>query len=231
MRLILLPGLDGSGQLFAEFIDSLAENISVTCISFSEQEQLAYPELADYVRSRLPTDEKYIILAESFSGPIACLLAQTNLKHLQAIIFVASFLKNPNRRLLWLTCLLPLTILLRFSPPDFIIRKWMLGEKAGDEMLSKFKSILRRLPVKTIKFRLQEIYNLTLAEFTIGLPVYYIKPLQDRLVMEDNYYDFEKRCSTIELFTLDGPHFILQSKAKECANYVSQCVNKTIKSI
>ncbi len=226
MRLILLPGLDGTGELFSEFIKNLSKNMTATCISYPEQERLSYSELVEHVRCRLPTNEDFVILAESFSGPIAFKLAQAEPKHLQAIVFVASFLRNPNRVFMRLMRLLPLSIILRYSPPDFVVRKWMLGDEASHEMVLKFKSILRRLPIKTIKFRLQEIYKLSLVEFMLNYPVYYIKPLQDRLVTDDNYIDFVNTCPNIELFTLDGPHFILQSNAESCANYVNQRMNQ-----
>jgi len=226
----LLPGLDGTGELFSEFINDLSEDITVTCIKYPELEQLGYTELVTYVQSRLPINEDFIILSESFSGPIAFELAKTELKHLKAIIFVASFLRKPNRVLMWLVRILPLLIILRHSPPDFIIRKWLLGDSAKNEMVEKFKLILRRLPINIIKFRLREIYNLGFEEkeykFSINIPVYFIKPLQDRLVLKDNYRDFSKCCLNFDLFTVDGPHFILQNKAKICADYVNQIVTK-----
>jgi len=234
MRLILLPGLDGTGELFSDFINDLSEDITVTCIKYPELEQLGYTELVSYVQSRLPINEDFIILAESFSGPIAFELAKTELKHLKAIIFVASFLRKPNRVLMWLVRILPLSIILRHSPPDFIIRKWLLGDSAKNEMVEKFKSILRRLPINIIKFRLREIYNLSINqieyESMLNIPVYFIKPTNDRLVHSDNFIDFEKRCSNIDLLTVDGPHFILQNKAKACADYVNQLVNKLVAS-
>jgi len=229
MRLILLPGLDGTGELFSEFTEGLSKNISVTCINYPEQECLDYSELVEYVRSRLPVHEDFVLLAESFSGPIAFRLALLEFKHLQAIIFVASFLRNPNRRFMRVTRILPLAMLLRFSPPDFIVRKWLLGDEANNEVILKFKSILKRLPISTIVFRLRQIRNLSCLSGTISIPTYYIRAQGDRLVGESNTQDFMQRCLNLKSVTINGPHFILQSKAKNCANYVNQCVNELIK--
>ena len=71
MKIVLLPGLDGTGELFKPFIDSLPPGIEPILVSYPPKEKLGYGELSDYVMSRLPKDEEYLLVGESFSGPIA----------------------------------------------------------------------------------------------------------------------------------------------------------------
>ena len=93
MKVILLPGLDGTGLLFKPFIEALPKNIETLVISYPKIKIQNYGELVSYVIAQLP-EEDYILVGESFSGNIAYQIALSNPKHLKSIIFVASFLSN-----------------------------------------------------------------------------------------------------------------------------------------
>lgn len=57
-------------------------------VSYPPDQSLGYRDLAHLVRSRLPKDEPFILLAESFSGPIALALAADPPPQLKALILV-----------------------------------------------------------------------------------------------------------------------------------------------
>ncbi len=69
---VLLPGMDGTGELFAPFLSSLAGICSVQVIRYPRDADLTYAELQQYVMNQLPVSEPITLIAESFSGPIAC---------------------------------------------------------------------------------------------------------------------------------------------------------------
>ena len=54
MRLVMLPGLDGTGLLFKPLIGCLPERFTVDVISYPTDHVLAYDELVEFVRKRLP---------------------------------------------------------------------------------------------------------------------------------------------------------------------------------
>ena len=94
MKLVLLPGMDGTGLMFRPFIDA-AYNHSIDVISYPNDTSQKYTELIGFVKDRLPSEVEFIIIAESFSGPIAYALMKEVIPNLKAVIFVASFLENP----------------------------------------------------------------------------------------------------------------------------------------
>ncbi|MEZ5497538.1 MAG: hypothetical protein R3F25_12065 [Gammaproteobacteria bacterium] len=69
---------------------------------YPTQEKLTYEELTVYVTTQLP-EEDYILVAESFSGPIAYQIAKKYSQNLKAAVFIATFLTSPNRLLTLLT--------------------------------------------------------------------------------------------------------------------------------
>jgi pimeloyl-[acyl-carrier protein] methyl ester esterase len=69
-RLLLLPGLDGTGALFDRFLTVLSKDIETRTIRYPDDSAMGYPELVGFVERQLSADKSYL-LAESFSGPIA----------------------------------------------------------------------------------------------------------------------------------------------------------------
>lgn len=74
MRLVLLPGLDGTGRLFQPLLAHLPSTIDPLVISYSNLAG-TYAEMLPAARKELPPDRPFVLLAESFSGPAAIALA------------------------------------------------------------------------------------------------------------------------------------------------------------
>ena len=70
-RLVLLPGLDGTGLLFEPLLRALPKEIEATVIRYPGDQRLSYDELLEFLRDQLPRDTPFILLGESFSGPLA----------------------------------------------------------------------------------------------------------------------------------------------------------------
>src|SRR5690349_18711401 len=94
MRLVLLPGLDGTGELFAPFTDALA-GVNVQVISYPPDRPMNYAGHEAHVRERLPKSEDYVLLAESFSGPVGISIDASAPSNLRGLILCCSFASNP----------------------------------------------------------------------------------------------------------------------------------------
>ena len=70
-RLVLLPGLDGTGRLLRNFRDAIGSHTTTILVSYPADRMLDYAALEAFVRSRLPKRKPFVLLAELFSGPIA----------------------------------------------------------------------------------------------------------------------------------------------------------------
>lgn len=65
MKLVLLPGPDGTGRLFEPFLRALPSHLSPVIISYPTDQPLSYAELVRFVRQQVRSDEDYVLLAES----------------------------------------------------------------------------------------------------------------------------------------------------------------------
>jgi len=81
ITLILLPGLNGTTGLFDPLIEYAQDHFEVLPISYPVNEEKTYSELTSYVEDQIKSVKgRYIILGESFSGPIS-LFVSANLQY------------------------------------------------------------------------------------------------------------------------------------------------------
>src|SRR5258705_1882619 len=95
LTLVLLPGLDGTGRLFNPLMEVLPPYLIPLVIPYPANKFLGYSKLLKYARGQIPTDKPFVLLAESFSGPVAVEFAATHPSNLEALILCASFVTNP----------------------------------------------------------------------------------------------------------------------------------------
>jgi len=70
LTLILLPGMDGTGVFFADFAAAMPTELKPLVVAYPNDPKLGYPELEALARAALPRDQLFILLGESFSGPL-----------------------------------------------------------------------------------------------------------------------------------------------------------------
>ena len=96
-HLVLLPGLDGTGKLFAPFVQCSTNSFTCHVVSYPSTELLNYHQLISRVRGVMPWDQSYTLVAESFAGPLALQFAAAQPEHVRAIVFVASLDRKSTR--------------------------------------------------------------------------------------------------------------------------------------
>src|SRR3984957_19651439 len=100
-KLVLLPGLDGTGKLFADFLKTLDLGVSANVVPYPADVPLGYDELEHLVRAALPTRGRFVLLGESFSGPLAIRIAADPPPGLSGLILCVTLASYPYTRLAW----------------------------------------------------------------------------------------------------------------------------------
>ena len=95
VALVLLPGLDGTGLLLAEFAASFGPEVEVIFVSYPDDPEAGYSELDQIAHSYLPTNQPFFLLGESFSGPIAISIAASSPPGLLGMVLCCSFARSP----------------------------------------------------------------------------------------------------------------------------------------
>ncbi len=221
MKVVLLPGMDGTGELFEEFLSYYDDEHLV--ISLPQKGPQDHSSLAKSLEKQLPKED-YILLAESFSGGIVPELLKQSSINIKGVIFVASFLSCPKKHLLPIVKFLPLKALAS-APFSQIAHKFLfLGQDASTAVLSKFIKVIKSIPDPILKSRLTVMSQQRLPLGILDVPAVYIQATSDRLIAPRKSREFSKVFQNIEYIEIDGPHFILQAKPKETSHIVAEAV-------
>jgi pimeloyl-[acyl-carrier protein] methyl ester esterase len=220
MKLVLLPGLDGTGKLFAPLIEALPSSIDVQVITYPLNKKQSYNELVKYVKQNLPKED-FVLLAESFSGPIAYQVALSKPKELKSLILVATFLENPRPFLLKF---IPSSKVLGLPIPTILSRVFFLGFSVKTKVIELFNEAIKTVSPSVIQYRLKEITQLKPSSQRVKLKTTYIQASNDKLVPSKSLKDWQKVCDDIDVFKVEGEHFILQANSVRCAEVITETV-------
>lgn len=214
--LVLLPGLDGTGSLFAPLLSALPGRLVTRVIDYPQQ-TLSLEELAERVRKRLPKG-KIVLLAESFSGPVALTLLSRLRQPVKGVIFCASFAASPRPWLVSIAKRRPIPRLLLRLANEPLLKYFCLGREASAAQIQLLRDTLRKVEPKTVSHRLDLIdrFRPPLHK-PRHLPCYYLQGNDDRLVPPGAADWFGRAFSPFHLQRLAGPHFLLQANPQSCA--------------
>lgn len=215
----LLPGLDGIGRLYGRLAADLATDFDVRVFDYPVDEFDGYQALAEKLAPTLPQDGPFLIVAESFAGPLAVLLATTRPPGLRGVVIAASFLRNPVAQVGLLSQVLRL--LPAWAPPPLpVLEAILMGGWKDAEVKRELEASLRVVKSKVLKARLMAALRVDVrVEFQrITAPVLYLRANRDRLLRSG----VEKEFAMSDAWRVDveAPHFVFQAVAPQAAGVI-----------
>lgn len=224
-KLILLPGLDGTGILFRPLLAALPKDIQSKVIAYPPDQAISLAEHAQLVARQLPRED-VVLLAESFSGLVALVLLAESSARIKGVIFVASFAEPPRPLLLRFAPLVPWAGSAMRLAPAFLLRQFCLGRGASVRELALLREALAAVSPRVLSHRLKLISkHQALEKAHFQVPCYYLQAGRDRLVPSRAANWFQQHFESCVVESVDGPHFLLQTRPQECA----ELIEKTLK--
>ena len=206
LTIVLLPGMDGTGDLFEPFTRCTPRGFAPLVVPLPASGD--YDALTGAVRDRLPSAGRFVLLAESFSGPLAVRLAATMRERVLAVIFCNSFVAAPRRAILRL---LPWTLLLALPRRDALVRRLLTGRDASPELWAAVSRAIEQTPPRVLAQRMRAVFSLTDSAAPSGTPVLYLHGNDDRLVPERAIAAVAVRSARFVRKDIAGPHLLLQA--------------------
>lgn len=216
-QLVILPGLDGTGARITPFLREMQRAVPARVMQYPPDLPLGYTELESLVRQELPRGERYVLLAESFSGPIAIRVAADPPPDLAGVILCGTFARNP---LPWLRPLRALAVHVPFKSLPRWLRApllWGSGDPRrappGPERASA--AVSRTV----IRQRLREVLTVDVSMYVaaIELPTLILRATRDRIVPRAATRLLVQRAPQALVADIEGPHLLLQSRPAESA--------------
>lgn len=219
-RFLLLPGLDGTGELLHEPAAVLAAQGPVQVLRYPQQGEQSYAALAAALREQAGDGADTVIVAESFGGPLGIALAQA-IKP-QALVLCASFVSSPLPLLRPLAGLLPITPLQAL--PTRIAAALLLGGWATPERIARLDRVWRSLPRALPRQRLQAVLSADAETALAGLScrLLYLQASHDRLIPRACVRRIAALRSDLRCVRLRAPHFLLQAEPAAAAAAIAE---------
>jgi len=204
--ILLLPGLDGTARLFEPFMAAAPSGLAFCALALPQDRPRRYDELADWVIAQLPS-EPVALVAESFSGPLALLVAD-RAPNVAKVALCASFVQAPLPRLM---TRLP-SPLLRMPLPVAFLQAFLTGGNA--RLAAAVQSATSSVPHRVLASRIAAVgdVDVTPELARYRRPLLWLRAERDRLI--------PARCTTparairpeATYADVDAPHLLLQAQ-------------------
>lgn len=223
--IVLLPGMDGTGALFTDFIAALPPAVESIVVKYPVDRAMNYAELELLVRASLPVERPFVLLAESFSGPIAVSIAASKPAGLRGLVLVCSFVRNP----LLIVPKALFSMLSRFPVGKVPIRMasiLLLGRYATQTLRGRLAAAIANVSAAVWRARLHAVLSVDLAAQlrNIEVPVLYLRATNDRVVSRQASKLIARLLPSAKVVALGAPHFMLQATPVESAARVEAFV-------
>lgn len=222
--LVLLPGLDGTGNLFAPLIPKLPRNLNVITAAYPPERFLSYSELVSWLGERVPRDDPYAILGESYGSTLAVKFAATHPPNLTGVILCAGFISNPVRKWGPLPQLLARPLFFRIRPPDFLREYFILGFGAPESLKLALRRTVHSVNREVFAKRARATIHCDAREEIrqVKVPLLYLQGSEDRLVGAECLDEIKRLHPETISISIHAPHLLLQREPHAAAQAIAQ---------
>ena len=223
-HLVFMPGMDGTGLSIEPVLPFLPKETEITVVRYPADKLLSFDETVECAAAQIPAGDLPIVIAESFSGPVAIKMIGSGRVKAKALILCATFAKSP-RPVVWRVMrFLRLPLLIKPDMPRRFFR-FVIGDDALiDELLPLWKKVNAQVPARVMQHRLKIIneIDVTLWLAKIKIPCCYFQALNDRLVPASCAEIIKKTAPFVEIKKICAPHFILQTEPQACLKAIEK---------
>ena len=209
LTIVLLPGMDGTGTLFEPFTSALSPEFGVQIVRYPTTGALEYEELEAHARRSIPTSGLFVILGESFSGPIAVSIAASRPAGLIGLILCATFISNP-RPFLGLMRPFASVLPVKFAPL-WVLNEALLGRFSNSRLRSVLAEAMSQVSAEALRSRIRAVLSVDASAELQVVPVSALEKIRQVF-------------PATEVAQINAPHFLLQAAPNEAASAVSNFI-------
>lgn len=214
MKLVLLPGMHGTDHLWAPLLRELPSSFEPVIVAYPPDEPLGYDELE--ARIRLP-GEPFVLLGESFSGPLAVRLAAKRPPGLRALVLAVTFLTNPWPAVpRWVEALIR-PALFKGRPPESLMKATVIDRETTREVVSLLRAAVAAVKPAVWAARVRAIGHVDArVDFArVAVPILYMRGRRDRIVGPRMVKEMREIQPSMKVAVIDAPHQLLQTRPRE----------------
>lgn len=220
----LLPGLDGTARLLAPFVEAAraAGFSDVAAIAYPTDRVLGYDALETLARDALPRETPFVLLGESFSGPVALAIAADPPPNLRGLVLSTTFAKAP------VPVPSPLAAFARIAPvrllPTAALSFALLGRWATPVLRRELHDALDAVAPAVLRARAEAAMRVDARDrlARIRLPALCLRATRDRLLRPATHRALCAGLVDAREVAIEGPHLLLQTHPQAAADAIAR---------
>ncbi len=223
MNCYLLPGFHGTDSLWAPFIQKAPSWANAVPLKLPTGRDGNYPLLASHLIKKIDASSPSILIAESFSGPLATLLADELKDNVRLLVMGNTFVVSP---LGWPGKFLPLSLVSSLPLTRLAAKLWLTG---GNQLLAeKLCEVVGKIPKATYAARLKAVVNVDVSKEYASLecPILVLRGENDRIVgsrFARQLIDLNRRAALKEIETA---HMVYQLRPEESWRAIEERIDR-----
>lgn len=226
MRIVLLPGLDGTGRLFSPLLECVDDPARFLVVRYQDV-PADLDQLSQQAEAIIPEGQAVILIAESFSSLVALRLLERGRIEIGGILFFAGFARAPCPLLLNLARFVPAFIIKFFSTHPVLVRLFFLTNKMPLSIFNLYLDVERGIPQEVLKDRIRLLYEAkNLPSIKTDIPFGQLRVRGDLLVSKRSTADLRTLNPELFFWEVDGTHFFLQTNPKKSLQIIREFCEK-----
>ncbi len=193
-------------------------------VTYPADRVLDHDEFVRLVVASLPQETPFVLVAESFSGPIAIDVAADRPEGLVGLVLCVTFPCNPlPLALRWLRLF---TRLMRMQPPAFFVRRYMTGPEATDELVEESRTVQGDVDGAVLQDRMRQVFAIDVRSRLpeIECPVLCLVGRRDKLVGPRSRRAFESGLSDVTMVEIDAAHMMMHVHPRSVTEAIDRFV-------
>jgi pimeloyl-ACP methyl ester carboxylesterase len=222
LEVILLPGMHGTANLYLRLMHALPADWGKSAPQYPADIVVGYDQLLRMVQFITP-ERPYLLVAESYSTPLAIRFAAARPKNLKGLILCAGFASSPVLGWVRLAIRLLGRVLFHFPPTNPAIEMFLLGRDADPTLLVEVRTAIRSVKPAVLAARLAEVLDCDVrADLAkVEVPVLCLQPEADRLVGPECFTEIERN-TNLAVGRIRGPHLLFQREPERPARAIEE---------
>jgi len=227
-RLVLLPGMDGTGELFYEFMRMIPEPKHIQALHYPTGASPSYQQLLAMVQTMVPESGPYFLLAESYSTPLAIEFAATNPPNLKGLILCAGFAASPLTGPMRFLASLLAPLLFYLPIPSAASELFLIGPDAPPSLQTSVRAAISSVKPGVMAARLRAVLRCDMRQDLrkVAIPLLYIQATRDKLISPSCLEEIRSIRPQVRVAQVDGPHLMLQREPKQSADAVARFIHE-----
>ncbi len=223
-----MPGLDGTGKLFAPLIPLLEPHFRLVIVTYPDLD--SFSEYVDCARNQLPETGGFSLVAESFSGPVAMAIMAQRPEQIGPSVLSSTFTRSPLAALTRMANYVPEQMFSIGALSDFCLDVYEVNDEDFSETQPLPLNVMEQLDGVLLKRRISVLSRIDVSALLPGIeiPILHLHGTQDRIVSETDALMLQSNLPDVNRIDIDAPHLLLQTHPQQCAELIFNHVRAAV---